>query len=174
MYFRFFSGKCFALPKHLLYQTKLTQITGTLRNHLRPKQFLMAEWFLWTNDLWSNMYVFQHFFLTHWIFPMHHKLSFSSVKWSRNRIQANGRLHALCVGVQPARGHLEALLLVLARPPWFKKDLFLVFFSQIPYEGVTGLGSRSGILLPVTAECREDQSGFWKQECSFLTLCNIE
>lgn len=130
---RFFSGKCFALPKHLLYQTVEAQITGTLKNHFSyvQKQFLMAECFLWTNDLWSNMYVFQHFFLTHWIFPMHHKLSFSSVKWSRNRSKLMADLTCpLCWCTTCIRGHLEALLLVLARPPWFKKDLFLVFSAK--------------------------------------------
>ena len=129
---QFFSGKCFSLLKHLLYQTVEVQITGTLRNHFSyvQKQFLMAEWILWTNNLWSTIYVPQHF-LTHWIFPMHHKLSFSSVKWSRNRSKLMADLtHPLCWCSTCVTSHLEALQLVLASPPQFKKDVFLVFSAK--------------------------------------------
>lgn len=159
----FCSAETFALPN-----CRSTDYRNTEKPLLLRPKAVPDGWMVSVNKWLVIKYVhFPTLFLTHWIFPMHHKLSFSSVKWSRNRSKLMADLTCLlCWCATSIRGHFEALLLVLASPPWFKKDVFLVFSAKFLVK--VKLVLRSRLRHPsVTAECREDQSGFWKQEMWF-------
>lgn len=136
------------------------------------RQLLNAEWALWTNDLCWNIYVFQHL-LTHCIFPTHQKLRFFSVKWSRNQSKLMADLAHLCAGEQPASEATWELssysFLVL---PDSSKMCSWSFQPNSLRRCYWFWNLRLSILLlPATAECREDKSGFWKlRKCGFLML----
>lgn len=123
----FCSAETFALPN-----CRSTDYRNTEKPLLLRPKAVPDGWMGSVNKWLVIKYVrLPTLFLTPWIFPMHRKLSFFSVKWSRNRSKLMADLTwTLCWCATCIRGHLEAVQLVLAAPPWLKKDVFLVFSAK--------------------------------------------